>query len=117
MADVTTMQDLLKLQQDANDFLAKRLAPMRTGKLPPADDLLAAHATDIANAKSALENAIKQRDTVVKSWDDRIGRLRARVDKLSKEREQADDLLKQTKDGGTKKDNGTKKETPTKRNK
>ena len=110
MADITTMQDLLKLQQEANDFLAKRLGPMRTGKLPPADDLLAAHATDIARVKAALENAIKQRDTVVKSWDDRIGRLRARVDNLSKEREQADDLLQHTK-----KDDGTKKATQKKR--
>jgi hypothetical protein len=110
MANITTMQDLLKLHQEANDFLAKRLGPIRTGKLPPADDLLAAQATDIARVKAALENAIKQRDTVVKSWDDRIGRLRDRADKLSKEREQADDLLRRAK-----KDDGTKKATPTKR--
>jgi hypothetical protein len=110
MADITTMQDLLKLQQEANDFLAKRLGPMRTGKLPPTDDLLAAQATDIARVKAALEHAIKQRDTVVKNWDDRIGRLSARVDKLSKEREEVEGLLQHTK-----KDDGTKKATPTKR--
>jgi len=110
MADITTMHDLLKLQQEANDLLAKRLEPMRAGKLPPADDLLADQATDIARVKAALENAIKQRDTVVKSWDDRISRLRARVDKLSREHKQADDLLQRTK-----KDDGTKKATPTKR--
>jgi hypothetical protein len=32
MADITTMQDLLKLQQDANDLLAKKLEPLTMGE-------------------------------------------------------------------------------------
>jgi hypothetical protein len=110
MADITTMQDLLKVQQEANDLLAKKLEPVRAGKLPPADDLLADQATDIARVKAALENAVKQRETIVKSWDDRIGRLRARVDNLSKERKQAEDLLKRVKkDDASKKAMGKKR--------
>jgi hypothetical protein len=109
MADITSMQDLLKLQQEANDLLAKKLEPIRSGKLPPGDDLVADRATDIAGIKAALEDAVKQRETVVKSWDDRIGRLRAKMDKLSKERKQADDLLQRAR-----KDN-TPTKTPNKR--
>jgi hypothetical protein len=108
MADITTMQDLLKLQQEANDLLAKKVEPMRSGKLPPVDDLLAERATDAARAKEALENAIKQRDAVVKTWDDRVNRLRARVDKLSTERKQADDLLQRAKKDRAKKDRAKK---------
>jgi|SRR5262245_39559544 len=116
MADVTTMKDLLKLQQEANELLAKRLEPMRVGKLPSADDLVADQVKDIARLKATLENAVKQRETVVKNLDDRIDRLRARVEKLSKERKQADDVLQRAKkDADTKRDTDKKPTPPKKR--
>ena len=114
MADITTMQDLLKLQQDANDLLAKKLEPLRAGKLPPVDDLLADQTADIDRAKEALKNAMKQREMVVKNWDDRINRLRARVDKLSKEHKQSDQLLRRAKKEDTQSETRPKKRLPPK---
>jgi hypothetical protein len=114
MADITTMQDLLKLQQDANDLLAKKLEPLRAGKLPPVDDLLADQAADVGRAKEALKSAMKQREVVVKNWDDRINRLRARVDKLSMEHKQSDQLVRRAKKEDTQSKTRTKKRPPRK---
>lgn len=115
MADIKTMQELFKLQQDMKASLGKRLASFAAGKSPIFDELKADHIADLGRAKEALERAVKERDVVVTNWDDRIGRLRDRVDKLSKERKQADELLQRAKKDDATKKAATKKATTKKR--
>jgi DNA repair exonuclease SbcCD ATPase subunit len=109
MADIKTMQDLFKLQQEMKDRLGKKLASMAAGKSPVFDELAAEQAADLGRVKEALAHAVKERDSIVRHWDDRIDRLRARVDKLAKERKQADELIQRAKKEGT-----TKEDTPKK---
>jgi hypothetical protein len=97
MADISTMQDLLKLQQEMKDRLVKKLEPTSLGKAAALKGYMADKAVDIGRAQEALDRAMKERDGVVKYWDDRIVRLKARVDVLTKDVKQAQDQAKQVK--------------------
>jgi hypothetical protein len=113
MADIKTMQELFKLQQDLKDRLGKKLASMAAGKLPVFDEIAAEQAADLGRVKETLARAVKERESIVRHWDDRIDRLRSRVDKLAKERKQADELIQRAKKEGTKED--TPKKAPAKK--
>lgn len=94
MADITTMQDLLELQQELKDRLVKKLEPTALGKSAIFKGLAADKGVDIKCATAALDNAVKEREAIVKYWDDRVARLRGRVETLTKELKQEEKQAK-----------------------
>jgi outer membrane PBP1 activator LpoA protein len=85
MADINSMQELLKLQQELTQRLGRQLETIDAKQKPILDAVLGAANADVAAAKEALAQAQKERDTVVKYWDDRIARLSAQADGKSQE--------------------------------
>ena len=75
---IESLQDLLNLQRALMDQLAPRLASLKKQRSP--DAAVQTVSETIELARDALAKAIKERDAVVKYWDDRIALLRARVD-------------------------------------
>ena len=106
MADISTMQDLLKLQQEMKDRLVKKLEPTTLGKAAALKGFMADKTVDVGRAQEALDNAMKERDAVGKYWDDRVARLRSRVDTLTKDLKQGERQAKQAMQEDTK--NSTK---------
>lgn len=74
---IESMQDLLKLHKAMMEPLERRLALLQ--KPRSYDTALALKVADIEDTKASLANAIKEREVVVKYWDDRIALLRART--------------------------------------
>lgn len=103
---IESMQDLLKLQKAMTEPLERRLASLE--KPPRYETALAQATADIDATKAALANAVKERDAVVKYWDDRIALLRARAAHQHADLKQTKQQFSKAKVQTTEDDDGTK---------
>ncbi len=77
MADIGSLQELRKLQQEFTDRLEQELKLVRVHKGGAGDVSLQKKTEGAQKAQAALDASIKERETVVKFWEDRVERLRA----------------------------------------
>ena len=90
--DIKTLKQALKLQNDFTTRLTQSLASHSTGKMPSIEVTLKEKEQLIARAQAEVEIAVKERDTAVSRWDERIVQRKANVAKL---KEELNDLKKQ----------------------
>ncbi|MEO6423680.1 MAG: hypothetical protein ABIR84_13675 [Candidatus Nitrotoga sp.] len=83
--DIKTLKQALKLQSDLTTRLTQSIASHSTGKIPSIEVTLKEKEQLIARAQAEVEIAIKERDTAVSRWDERIAQRKASVDKLKEE--------------------------------
>jgi len=90
--DIKTLKQALKLQNELTTRLTQSMALHSTGKMPSIEVTLKEKEQLIARAQAEVEIAIKERDTAVSRWDERIVQRKANVAKL---KEELNDLKKQ----------------------
>jgi chromosome segregation ATPase len=79
MADIDSLQELRKLQLEFTDRLEQELKLVRASKSGAGDVSLQKKTEGAEKAQAALDASIKERDAIVKFWDERVERLRAEV--------------------------------------
>ena len=77
MADITSMQELRKVQQEFSDRLEQDLKLIRAHKGGTGEVSLERKSAEAETARAALDAATKERDAVVKFWTARVERLRS----------------------------------------
>ncbi len=83
--NIKTLEQALKLQNDLATRLTHSLISGTAGKVPPIEVLIKEKEQSVARAKVEVETAIKERDSAVNRWDERIAQRKASVVKLQKE--------------------------------
>jgi hypothetical protein len=91
---IKSVPELLKLQQELRERFESRLGTLRSPRTPTAEEAIEFRNTDLAHAQAVLAEAESQREAIVKHWDERIQRLRARVDRVTQEIKAAKETLK-----------------------
>jgi len=114
--NIKTLEQALKLQNDLATRLTHSLISGTAGKVPPIEVLIKEKEQSVARAKVEVETAIKERDSAVNRWDERIAQRKASVVKLQKE---LNDIKKQLAEGNDppkdKKAGNSKKEVRSKK--
>lgn len=83
--DIKTLEQALKLQSDLTARLTQSMESQRKGKMPAIETLYKEKEQMVASAKVEVETAIKERDTAVNRWDERVTQKKAAVAKLQSE--------------------------------
>ena len=88
MADITSMQELRKVQQEFSDRLERDLKLIRAYKSGAGEVSLERKTGEAERARAALDAATKERDSVVKFWAARVERLRSAASSRADEAKQ-----------------------------
>jgi TolA-binding protein len=80
--DIKNQEQALKLQEEFKSRLLQTVETLRKGKAPSLDAMLGDTEKLIARTQARLDSAIKEREAVLRQWDERIARLKEDVQRL-----------------------------------
>jgi predicted transcriptional regulator len=80
---VENLEETLKLQEEFRARLQESAETLRAERVPSRGSVVKEREDLIARAKVRLEVAVKDRDAIVRHWDERIARLEAEVEALA----------------------------------
>lgn len=80
--EIKNLEQALKLQEEFKSRLLQTVETLRKGRAPSLDAVLGDTEKLIARTQARLDSAIKEREAVVRQWDERIARLKDDVERL-----------------------------------
>jgi hypothetical protein len=79
---IKNQEQAFKLQEEFKARLLQSVEALRKGKAPPLDAMLKDRDKLVARAQARLDQAMKEREAVLRHWDERIARLKGEVEQL-----------------------------------
>ncbi len=83
--DIKNLEQALKLQKDLVAKLTQNLEAARGGKTPSLEALVKDKEQALARAQAEVEATVKERDEVVRRWDERVTQRQAKLVQLQTE--------------------------------
>jgi hypothetical protein len=83
--ELKNLEQALKLQEEFKARLLQGAEALRKGKAPPLEAIIKDREKLIAVSEARLDAAVKEREIMVRQWDERIARLKDDVQRLHAE--------------------------------
>lgn len=109
----TSVPEVLKMHREVVERFEAHIEKLRPRRKLTPEELLESQKEEIERTKAALANAKKQREAIVKQWDERIARLQRLADHQAADIDVVERITKGAAKGATK--TTTPKPAPTKR--
>jgi chromosome segregation ATPase len=79
---VKNLEQALKLQEEFKARLLESIEVLRKGKAPSIEAISKDRENLIARTQARLDSAVKEREAVLRQWEERIARLKEDVQRL-----------------------------------
>jgi hypothetical protein len=83
--DVKNREQALKLQEEFKARLLQTVETLRKGKAPSTEVISKDREKLLARAQARLDSAVKERETALRQWDERIARLKEDIQRFEAE--------------------------------
>jgi uncharacterized protein YukE len=82
--EIKNLEEAIKLQKEFSTKLGRAMGALRKGKAPALEEIVRQHEESISRIQAELESVTKQRDAMVRRWDERAERHKANLAQLEK---------------------------------